>query len=673
MELYGNVEDGWPKEYLTSETGTNNWHSEDNGARFKSTQPNSEAFDRIMRAHIAVVDRTMQHASAFDDFGIFNDYLPKDDLSTLSVYPGVNGQDPRIKTYRRLALAYATHGAPLTYHYLNTSQLLDKKVYFRGVDTSAIPGQSGSNAVSNKLLLNFVNFESSPQTMTVQVTLPVTGAYHAERFGLGNTYAEAHSVMTLTAGPTVQITENLGPGESVQYILTPPKATKPYAPLNVDAEAEGSALAVRWSACANAIRYQVLRNSGGAATFKLVAEVMQPSYEDRQTEPGKKYAYGIVAVDSAGVSPESAVVTVTAGVPSPPLLVQPTPGDGSVSLAWDAVPGASKYQVSRSTKVFGPFSVVGQSPAPTFTDRNLTDGTIYYYQIRSANTAGLSGVAIAQGIPEAPLAPPTSLQAFPGDHRVTLHWTGVDRAMSYIVERSAAPDNKFVALPDLISSPDWVDVTTLNDVDYQYRIASRGVAVVGAFSPAISATPNADPVIAPWHQADIGIVGTPGTASLTKNPVGITLAGSGDNLWGTADSFHFLYQDLSGDGSLTAHIVSFDNTDPFATVGVMIRETLTAGSRMVAMGITPSHGCGFPHRDDTGAQCDFAGGPALRWVRIERKGSLITGYVSNDGQSWQKIGQVQSTMPPNTLIGLVACSHTHALDTAQLSDITLVK
>ena len=218
LKTYGGVTDGWPKESLTTETGANDWHSEDNSTHFASTQPHIQAFDRILRAHIAVVTRTMQHALIFADLGLFKETPDLSDPTKLVAYPGVD-PDTRLKVYRRLALAYATHGAPLHYMYVDKPAVYGKKVYFRAVDTSVLAPQSGSGAHSNKILLNFVNFENAPMTMKVAVTMPHAGYYSGDRFGAGNTYAEAHSLVTLKAGPAVTLSVNLGPGESVQYIL----------------------------------------------------------------------------------------------------------------------------------------------------------------------------------------------------------------------------------------------------------------------------------------------------------------------------------------------------------------------------------------------------------------------------------------------------------------------
>ena len=201
---------------------SNNWHSEDNGAHQASTEPHIQAFDRILRAHLAVVDRTMQHAVIFADFGLFAKPDSWTDLDNLKPMPAPDGdgKDTRVKTYRRLALAYATHGSPLTYTVVNAADLQYKMVYFRGVDTSTLRPQPGSGATANKLLLNFVNFENTPQTLDVRVTLPQSATYQAERIGAGDTWGAAHSTLSLTSKPDLELKEALGPGESVQYILS---------------------------------------------------------------------------------------------------------------------------------------------------------------------------------------------------------------------------------------------------------------------------------------------------------------------------------------------------------------------------------------------------------------------------------------------------------------------
>lgn len=230
LATFRGVSDGWPKEYVNTETGTNNWHSEENGPHLASSQPKAQAFDRILRAHLAVVDRTMQHAAIFDDFGLFA--APDwHDLEHLAALPGADSadSDTRLKTFRRLALAYATHGTPLPYSFPEQDRLHDRLVYVRAVDTAGLDPLPGSGARADRLLLNLVNFDRAPQHVTVVVTLPARGSYAGERIGAGATWDMAHRAVALKADPTVTLDEELGGGEAVQYILAPP-ATAPRTP-----------------------------------------------------------------------------------------------------------------------------------------------------------------------------------------------------------------------------------------------------------------------------------------------------------------------------------------------------------------------------------------------------------------------------------------------------------
>ena len=97
-----------------------------------------------------------------------------------------------------------------------------------------------------------------------------------------------------------------------------------------------------------------------------------------------------------------------------------------------------------------------------------------------------------------------------------------------------------------------------------------------------------------WLSADVGNVGQPGSDSRSGGSVSIHA--SGGDIWGNADAFRFVSMRLSGDGELAARVVGLENTDAWAKAGVMIRETLTAGSPFAMSVVTPSNGAGFQFR-----------------------------------------------------------------------------
>lgn len=65
-----------------------------------------------------------------------------------------------------------------------------------------------------------------------------------------------------------------------------------------------------------------------------------------------------------------------------------TAADGQVSLAWDDSVGATSYNVRRSTASGGPYALIGNTTATTFTDTNAVNGLSYYYVVTVVNSFG---------------------------------------------------------------------------------------------------------------------------------------------------------------------------------------------------------------------------------------------------------------------------------------------
>jgi hypothetical protein len=182
-----------------------------------------------------------------------------------------------------------------------------------------------------------------------------------------------------------------------------------------------------------------------------------------------------------------------------------------------------------------------------------------------------------------------------------------------------------------------------------------------------------------WFRGNPATVG-----SFVEGSVGTyTMTGSGVDIWGTTDQFHFAYKTLTGPGSIVARVLSVDNTDPWAKAGVMIRDTLSAGSKFAAVYITPGNGCRFQARLDTdiSATSDTSVVTAEQtaivapyWVRIERDVSgNFRGYYSSDGATWRQMSWNPQNIPmsSNVYVGLAVTAHNAALTCqAQFSNVT---
>lgn len=172
----------------------------------------------------------------------------------------------------------------------------------------------------------------------------------------------------------------------------------------------------------------------------------------------------------------------------------------------------------------------------------------------------------------------------------------------------------------------------------------------------------------PWVSEDVGSPALAGSATYAGGT--FTVLGSGADVWGGADEFHFVDQALSGDGTLVARVAGQDNTNEWAKTGIMIKESSAAGSPYVALLATPGHGVhlqGTTMRDIAGSATT-----APRWLKLTRTGSTFTGYESANGTTWTTVGSLTVAMTSGARAGLFVTAHDPAaVNTSTFDNVTL--
>ena len=152
--------------------------------------------------------------------------------------------------------------------------------------------------------------------------------------------------------------------------------------------------------------------------------------------------------------------------------------------------------------------------------------------------------------------------------------------------------------------------------------------------------------------------------SFTEGPDGTyTMTGSGAQIIGNIDEFHYAYKTLNGAGSIVAKIDSVENTNPWARAGVMIRETFYPGSKYAMADVSSGGFATFQGRSETdGNQYQRFGVSqnnitTPHWVKLERDmAGNFTMSRSSDGIAWESIpdGVPQNIqMNSEVYIGLV--------------------
>ena len=186
-----------------------------------------------------------------------------------------------------------------------------------------------------------------------------------------------------------------------------------------------------------------------------------------------------------GNSPSAAPTNLTA-----------TAGNQQASLAWTASSGATSYYVKRGTASGGPYTTVGTPAGTTYADKNLTNGTAYYYVVTAVSATGESAnsnqaSATPTAAATAPV-PPLNLTATGGNQQVSLAWTASAGATSYNVKRSPTNGGPYTT----VASPagtSYTDTTVTNGTTYDYVVTAVNAAGQSGNSNQATATPMAAP------------------------------------------------------------------------------------------------------------------------------------------------------------------------------------
>ena len=145
----------------------------------------------------------------------------------------------------------------------------------------------------------------------------------------------------------------------------------------------------------------------------------------RNLTNGRRHGFEVRAVSAQGPGKEASVSVLPLGAPAPPRELTATPGDGEVTLEWQAPAndgGADidryEYRVDGSSGTWTEVSATD----PEAMVRDLNNGQRYRFEVRAVNSAGDGVAADVTATPVGRPSEPQNLSAMPGDGFVELTW-----------------------------------------------------------------------------------------------------------------------------------------------------------------------------------------------------------------------------------------------------------
>lgn len=143
---------------------------------------------------------------------------------------------------------------------------------------------------------------------------------------------------------------------------------------------------------------------------------------------------------------------------------------------------------------------------------------------------------------------------------------------------------------------------------------------------------------------------------------GFDVTGGGEDIGGTSDQLHFLYESRTGDFDVRVRVESVAFVDVWTKAGLMVRESLNPGSAQACVLATPTiSGILFQSRSASNAAASSSGNHRVNfpftWLRLKREGELISGFASFDGLYWSLVDAATVALPESVLVGMAVSSH----------------
>ena len=249
-----------------------------------------------------------------------------------------------------------------------------------------------------------------------------------------------------------------------------------------------------WSADSGSSSYSVYSGSsvGGESATAIATGITTTTYTNTGLTNGSKVYYVIKALSGTYTTPAS---NEAAGTPfGVPTGLTATGGATQVSLVWSSAAGDVNYSVYRGTTAGGESStaVVTGLTSPSYVNTGLTNGSTYYYTVKSY--VGSTLTVASNEASAIPLGAPSSLAETPASNAVALTWSANSSgATGYNIYRGVSAGGESGTALGTSTTASYTDSTAVNGTLYYYVVKATNSTFVGSASNEVGSDPMATP------------------------------------------------------------------------------------------------------------------------------------------------------------------------------------
>lgn len=236
---------------------------------------------------------------------------------------------------------------------------------------------------------------------------------------------------------------------------------------------DGTSLKLYWNSVVGAYQYEVLYRRAEWTNWVSIGKTSDTTFTDTGLANLRKYYYTVRCIGQSG-SVISSYDTV--GYPfhlglDQPKIKSAVHYGSSLTLSWDSVTGANRYEVVYKRKDMSEWKSLGYTGGNSFVDTGLVFDRDYYYAVRVVDSNGkvLSLTDDEVLHVKLHLESPNAKITYSEDDKVAFSWDKVDGAVSYRVFYKRADWDEYKTLDD-ITSTSYQDYGCVKGVVYEYCV-----------------------------------------------------------------------------------------------------------------------------------------------------------------------------------------------------------
>jgi len=250
---------------------------------------------------------------------------------------------------------------------------------------------------------------------------------------------------------------------------------------------------IAWNAVNGAGSYNVYRSAteNGIYTKVNTIAISSTSFTDTGILPITIYYYKVCAVSNGVEGIQSNSISVTTLKAAPTNVQASIVTDSSIKLTWNAINGASGYNVYRSVNSNSVFDKINTSSIVNneFSDANVSQNTAYYYKVSATvdnvETAQSASISVITRL----IAPNNVQVSSTTLISINLTWNSVSGANKYNIYRSTSENGTYNKINSTeITLCSYSDKGLPSNTVYYYKICAVAGSIEGMLSDIVLAS-----------------------------------------------------------------------------------------------------------------------------------------------------------------------------------------